>query len=334
MKAANDSPRPSWASRWLAVACYFGLAPLLQLLRVGRSDEFFSHHRNQALTTLLLLLLVLLLYPLARSLELYCVLHYPGRPPDFMIAFFAGLGIWGLLSLLGMGMALTGSIRPVPLMTRLARSQWLMRVALIGNSVLMAFVVGVVGLTMHASSLVREDAVPAPVYFLYDSRDYEFLGSAGPKLNALFCYRVSRVARERWGPGKTVVAPMTAENFRTAIAHGRFVILTAHGQLGALGTVDGWSVWPDKVAMFGGGEDQRVVPVIGLVKPNLPTTAATPGKDLQFVYVSACDGGKLATEWEQRFAPAEVVTFNRISIDLEHLWWLWIDAPSRLRGLR
>ena len=61
---------------------------------------------------------------------------------------------------------------------------------------------------------------------------------------------------------------------------------------------------------------------------------ATPGKDLQFVYISACNGGEKATQWEQRFAPAEVVTFDRFSAGKEYLWWRWIDAPSRLRGLR
>ena len=69
-------------------------------------------------------------------------------------------------------------------------------------------------------------------------------------------------------------------------------------------------------------------------RPVLPASFATFGKDLQFVYMSACDGGEKATEWEQRFAPAEVVTFNRLSAPMEHLWWLWFDAPDRLNEIR
>ena len=59
-----------------------------------------------------------------------------------------------------------------------------------------------------------------------------------------------------------------------------------------------------------------------------------PGKDLRYVYISACNGGQKATEWEQRFAPAKVVTFDRLSAAMEHLWWLWFDAPERLKEIR
>jgi hypothetical protein len=316
----------------LAVVCYVGLAPLLRLLRVGRGDEFVSHHRNQALTTLLLLFLVLLWGLMALLLEVYLVRNVSGRPPDFMIAFPPGLGVWSLVTLVGVGMALGGSTRPVPLMARLARSQWLMRVALIGNSVLLSCTVLFVVLAMYASSITRVDGGPAPVYYLYDSQDTSFLGEFAPKLHALFCYRVSRVANERWGPGSVLVAPLTAENFRTAVAHGRLVIQIGHGASGAVVTSDGWNIWPDKYAAR--GADGAVIPLIGLETNDKEPLLATPGKDLQSVYLSACWAGEKATAWEQRFAPAEVVSFNRLSAGMEHLWWLWFDAPSHLRRLR
>ena len=56
--------------------------------------------------------------------------------------------------------AMAGSTRPLPLLAWLARRPWLMGVALVGNSVLLALVVVVVGLAIHASSLAREDAGP------------------------------------------------------------------------------------------------------------------------------------------------------------------------------
>jgi hypothetical protein len=58
------------------------------------------------------------------------------------------------------------------------------------------------------------------------------------------------------------------------------------------------------------------------------------GSDLQFVYLSECNSGKKAPEWEKVFAPAEVVTFDRLSGAMEHLWWLWFDAPDRLKQIR
>jgi hypothetical protein len=62
-------------------------------------------------------------------------------------------------------------------------------------------------------------------------------------------------------------------------------------------------------------------------------TLLAPGEDLQFVYVTACDGGSKAAEWEQALAPAEVRTFGRLSAVLEHLLWLWSDGPRRVREM-
>jgi hypothetical protein len=312
MGAESDKSRPPWSSRLLAVGCYLGLGPLLSLVGRWRNDVYSRHHRPQALITVLLLFLLALGLPIYFSIEAYLVRHYP-RPymPDLTTVFLPGLGLWGLFSVAGIGMSLAGSTRSIPVVGRLGRSRWLTRLACVANSLLLTFVVLVIGLTVHATSLARGDAVPAPVYFLYDGRDYEFLGPWGPHLNALFCYRIARVAQERWGPGSVVVAPLTVDNFRTAITHGRFAVLTGHGSLGAVQTVDAWTVWP-----------------------NFPATFATPGKDLQYVYISACCGGEKAPEWEQRFAPAQVVTFNRLSTGGEHLWWLWFEAPDRLRQIR
>ena len=336
MATEYDKSRPPWSSRLLAAVGYLGLTPVLRLCRVRRHDIYLRHHQAQGLAALVLLLPLLLIWPISDTLETYLFRRHVGQASDYhaadagiMVVVLGGLALWGLISMVAIGMAIAGSTRPLPLIAWLARRSRLMRVALIGNSVLLALVVLVVGLAIHASSLAREDAVPAPVYFLYDNRDYEFLGAWGPKL---FCYRISRVAQERWGPGSVVVAPITAENFRTAITHGRFVVLQSHGKSGAMVTTDGYTVWPNSPAMF--AEDRQVFPVIGFVRPNFATTSATPGKDLQFVYISACNGGELATEWDQRFAPAEVVTFDRLTGAMETLWWLWFDGPDRLKEIR
>ena len=128
--------------------------------------------------------------------------------------------------MLGVGMALAGSTRPVPLIARLARSQLLMRVATVFNSVLLVLVIVVAGVGIHACSLALDDVVPAPVHFLFDNGESQRVGAWAVKLS---CYRVSLVAQERWGKGSVVVAPLSRENLAAAIARGRFVLLAGHG---------------------------------------------------------------------------------------------------------
>lgn len=320
--AEYDKSRPPWATRLLAVVGYLGLTPLVRLFRVRRDDAYLHHHQTQGLAAMVLLLLLLLMWPVYLTLETYLVRnrigqasHYHTAEAWIAIVFLGGLGLWGLTSIVAIGMAIVGSTRPLPLVAWLARRPRLMRVASIGNGFLLALVVLVVGLAIHASSLARDDAVPAPVYFLYDNQGFEFLGTWGPKL---FCYRVSRVAQQRWGPGGVVVAPLSRANLVTAITHGRFVVLIGHGDPEGILTVD-----------------KEPPPGVGFYRvPPSSIPAAMHGRDLQFVYLSECDSGTKAAEWEQVFAPAEVVTFDRLSGPMEHLWWLWVDAPARLKEIR
>lgn len=330
---------PPWSSRLLAVVGYVGLIPLLRLFRVRRHDSFLRHHEAQALATVLPLCLLLSVWPLWLMLETYLVRNHVGQPSHYQAAWtgitivsLAGLGWWSVTSIVGIAMTIAGSVQPLRWVAWFAQRPSLMSVALLGNGVLLALVVLVVGLAAHASSLAREDAAPAPVYYLYDNHDYDFFGPCGPALHKLFFYRVSRVAQERWGPGNVVVVPLSAQTFGTAIANGRFVVMTGHGSNGGVATIDGDGIWPDKFLDPGPG--RPVVPVIGIVRSASLTVPVMPGKNLRFVYISACDGGKLATDWEQRFAPAEVVTFDRLSAPGEHLWWLWFGAPHRLREIR
>ena len=186
MGAEYDKSRPWWATRLLAAVGYIGFTPLLRLFRVRCHDVYLQHHQTQGLATFLLLILLLLIWPIYLMLETYLVRnhvgqesHYHAAEAGITIVFLGGLGLWGLTSIVGMGMALAGSTRPLPLIGWLARRPRIMRVALIGNSGLMVLAFLVVGLAIHASSLVREDAVPAPVYFLYDNQGFEILGHLG-----------------------------------------------------------------------------------------------------------------------------------------------------------
>ena len=58
------------------------------------------------------------------------------------------------------------------------------------------------------------------------------------------------------------------------------------------------------------------------------------GPRLRLIYLTACDGGQKATQWEEVFAPAHVISFDRLSAVLEHVYWLWRAGPSEIRALR
>jgi len=58
------------------------------------------------------------------------------------------------------------------------------------------------------------------------------------------------------------------------------------------------------------------------------------GKDLQFVYLSQCYAGTKSAEWRHALAPADIVTYDRLSTDLECLWWMMVEAPGRLQAVR
>jgi hypothetical protein len=323
MEAKEEKSLAPWFSRVMAIIGYLGLTPLQRLFRVRLHDTFLRHHQAHGLVLVLLLLVSLLTWPVYFTLEVYLVRNHIGQPSDFhaalagvTIASLTGLGLWALGSIIGMARAAAGSTRTRPFVARLARQPWLMRGALVGDSVLLALVGVVVGLAIHACSMARDDVVSAPVYYLYDNRDHAFLGTWGQKL---FCYRIARVAQERWGKGRMVVAPITVKNLHTAITQGRFVVLLSHGNSGAIRSFEDLDVWPN-TTWYGW--------------PKCPSGYLTPGKGLQFVYIAACGGGERRAEWEQRFAPAEVASFDRLSSALEHLWWLWFNAPERLKEIR
>lgn len=57
-----------------------------------------------------------------------------------------------------------------------------------------------------------------------------------------------------------------------------------------------------------------------------------PGANLRFLYNAACDSGRKNDAWRASFAPAEVKTFDRLSLVVEHWHWAWFTAPRLIRG--
>lgn len=321
-------------SRLLALSCYLGVAPLWALFRVRRDDAYLRHHQAQGLAVLLLAVPLLLL-ALAGSLLLTDLLA--GEPflfdleltwpavRGYFVALSVAGAVWGLVCLAGMGLALAGSTRRPPLV-RGDRSRLAQGLAMVWSCCVLAAVLLLAALAWHAQRLARTGGGPASAYLLFDPRGFEAFGTWGPKM--LF-YPVSREATARWGWGSVVVAPLARETFMSALGHGRLVVLLVHGDEGRIVSAGLEVGLPRGVPRSG-----RYLDLFDSRTGR--TERVKAGPDLQLLYNSGCRTGTrgYAWAWQQRLAPTEVITFGRISGGLEHVLWIWAEAPARLRGIR
>jgi uncharacterized membrane protein len=322
---------PGAIARLLAVSFYFGLAPLLAWARRCREDAFVRHHAGQALVLLLvaatagvlgLLISVGWAWVIIAHREVIEALPYGF---DWVVCA-AVLLLLAAAWLLGITTALAGSSRRLPLLGRLAARPRVRRIAFVVNCAAWVCVGLVAGLALHASSLCRAEG-PAPVCVLYDD-----MGVAPRWLFNLGAYRIALTARERWGEGSVAVVPLDPTHLEQALGQGRMVVLLCHGRDGCIIKED-LTIMASPDAVFARDGLRRWVCVReGITFEDRWDTVAV-GKDLQLVYITACDGGRHAERWQEVFRPAEVVTFDRLSAMLEHVWWLWLDAPGRVRDL-
>lgn len=340
--AAGSIPDlPGWEARAVAASFYFGLGPLMRLFRIRRGDPFIQHHAVQALAVILAFLGVLFgscLYWLAISYllvfrrDLYELLPSFGAwgHPVRDVLLFAPVFLGWLFSWFGgLLLALYGSRLSLPLIGRLARRPFLLRLAFAGNVSLLTAAASIAMLALHASFLTRDDEEPAAAYLLYD--DMEFV----PRwvMNLGF-YRISLAAQARWGPGSTIVGPLDEQHLRLALRHGRFVFLACHGEEGKIITPI-IRIIPNPPTEKGGKAERGL-----LCRSNLDGgrgdrrwTLLPVGQDLRYVYNTACDGGVKAEQWEHALAPARVRTFDRLSAVVEHTLWLWSDGPNLIREM-
>jgi uncharacterized membrane protein len=331
---------PGWKARLLAVAFYLGLAPVLRPLGCRRDDPFVRHHAAQASMAILVLLAIfsgvllywaLLTYLILYQRELYerlpCPEGWPvpvrdGIPQGIVLPAWLLVWAWGLV------LAARGSGHALPLIGRLARRPRLLLLARVGEALLFVAVLLTTAAALHASSLTRDDDEPAPVYLLYDN-----MGFVPRWVWDLGFYRISLAATERWGRGSVVVAPLDEHHLRQALLHGRFVFLACHGRGGYIETSQLWVAPPSPGPVT--EQTRRGVYVARREAPDGtgPWTELEVGGALQLVYNTACDGGNKAEQWEAGLAPAEVKTFARLSTTAEHIAWLWLVGPARVREI-
>ncbi len=306
----DNAMPPSWLARFLACGYYAGLAPFFAFARRAPSSPFLAHHRRQAMGVFLLLQLVgcafllavlLLSYGMIYQRAFYDWAHPEGRTLNVVWKFFL---CWVVFWAYCVALALFGSRLELPVVSALGRRKRLAQ----GGALFLLAAYAVLGVAVpvgiHAASLVRQDAAPGQVYLLYEDVD------RFPRwLFALGFYRISLAANERWGHGSVVALRLSEDSLRRTLKEGRFAFIGSHGMKQGLLLKGGRFIRPEDIRRMG-------------VNP-----------ELKFVYLTSCDSGAQKDAWEKVFAPATVVTYDRLTAVLEHVWWLWFRAPGLIRSL-
>jgi len=297
-----------WQEIGRAAACYLGLLPLVNLV-CGRNSLFLSHHYRQAailfgvllgLIAILAGTLLILSYLLVYHRDFYegtrLEVHSLGIVRKLFLA-------WAVFWTFGLGMALFGAARPLPLVHRLARRDRAVRAARIGLGAVYLLILALVPIVIHASSLVPKSRESGAVYMVYeDNRIF-------PRwLFALAFYPMARAAESTYGPGSAVLLKISRENVAKALAGGRVVFVGSHGTTRGLMLHNDWLLPRDLAAL-------------------------TKNDALKFVYLTGCDSGDQRDAWVDALAPADVVTYDRLSASLEHAWWLWFRGPEKVRAV-
>jgi hypothetical protein len=323
--------------RLLNGACYVGLSPLIGASR--RSRPLVAHHHKQAMALFFLFLVWFGTVLFLDVLGWIGLMHVPDFGERYVRrhGVYADYGVWMSLGALMIfwlrlvGSALRGSVRPAPLVGRLAARRSIVRVAFAGNCLGLAAIPVCAVLALHATSLTRTNGeTPAAVYFLYDE------GIPVPRWGyALGMYRVSLQAQRNWGKGNIVLDRLNKETLRAGMMHGRVVILATHGGDGYAAT---WYA-PEKLGVFPPGTDAKEgarfvrTSVLGPDNKWSDMEIVAAHDDLGLVYIFGCDVGKKASQWQKHLAPARVITYDRWSSVFDHAVWFGVTGPGLLKRL-
>lgn len=208
---------------------------------------------------------------------------------------------WGVVHGFGAAHGFLGWAGAVPVVTRLGLRPRVRNVVRGAAVVLGAFALVASALALHASTLVRGDAAPGTVYFVYEDN-----GVVPRWVFGLAFYQMALETRRCYGEGEAVMLRITKENLRRALQEGTFVVVGSHGQAQGIIAEHEWFA-PHDLA------------------------PGDVGMQLREVYLAGCDSGALAQDWERALSPARVITHDRLTAVVEHAWWLWMQGPAELR---
>ncbi len=298
--------------RMWSIVAYLGLAPFIHYLipSSNNQDEFSYKHCVQAQALLSLLLVLAFLYLILIVSLSFALVNWRGFYEKTPFAFYMVEGwsklllswsvFWGFSVLL----ALFGSTREVLLVSWISRMpRWLGVTRVIVFTIYGLFFL-IFLFSLHANHYVRphNDVQPKAV-MLFDNMDIY------PRsVFAMGFYPIARASASRWGAGYVDVQPFTIQNLYKARMGAHFIFLATHGTSKGL--------YMD----------------VGMISPDF-VSSMPYSNSLQYVYITGCDSGTQQEQWEQAFSPAQVITFDRLSAIVEHIWWLWMRGPKIIQTL-
>ncbi len=299
----------STSDKLLAVASYFGVGPVLGFCRRRVGSPFVRHHHGQASVLCLLFFACLALQAVVLGyLEWSSVSGYRGTAEFPLSQGLANvLARWTIVCWLAIwsfcvGCAGLGVTPDVPLVMRLARKHVLVSCASLLTCLGWAAFLVAASMAAYGLRTTSAQLVPAKAYVLYDDMERY------PRW--MFClgfFPIVRAAQDKWPRGNVVVAPLSEHALAYSLRHGSFLFVASHGDSDGL-LLDDRHITPRDLA------------------------AAHIRSNLEFVYLTACESGVLASEWQKVFAPARVITFSAPVSKLRHLYWIWVQGPDEILG--
>lgn len=292
-----------------ALLAYAGLGPFLYYPVKRRKDSFLNFHFAQAGALWFVFWLLVAAFLAGAGIMSYVLVFYRDiyqgalHERTLLNFFRRAFLVWGVFLSFGAGSAVLGRIFDLPVLARLARRRWVVGTALVLQGFLLVILALLVPIAAYTSMSVRGDDGAADVVLLYEDIDRY------PRwLFTSAYYPLTRVAQHRFGSEGVVVRKLTQESLAAAVQNARFVFVGSHGKAEGLLLDHKWFP-PEGVA------------------------AMPKSEHLEFVYLASCDSGAQADAWRKAFAPAEVITYDRLTAVIEHVWWLWTEGPRRIRAL-
>lgn len=290
----------------LNIGYYFGFIPVYWLFNaIKHRDQKKSFHYLQVLAINFLVFCSFVIFIICFSIHTFILRFYRDFaltiPLEISFYLLGGLlFICILIWLEGIVSAIIGRAPSISLYSRFTR----IKSSLIITAFLHIFVILIMSVAIHSSSIAQTKVEEAEVFLLYDDMGYI------PRwVFTLGFYRDSIIANNRWGNGSVAIVPLDKKTLEYALENGRFVFVSSHGVEGDIILQGGILYGPENVER------------------------ANISASLQYVYLSGCDTGLKHDDWEKALTPANVKTFERLSTTFEHIYWLFFKGPDVIKSL-
>lgn len=308
IESTSDSPR--LLHRILCAFIYMGVAPVAYLFRYHHKSDFTRHHTTHALSSSFIMqvtfLLFLVLYILTILLGIFREDIYYAIRLEIVksILFILTFSTLLILTAISMFYAVKGKSTRVPILSRVSQKTWMPAFTLLLSLVFFLVLLLIILLSCYSLSITPQSSNNAKVYMIYEDADFF------PRwIFTLGFLPVTRRASIVLGLNSMCVCKWTDDTFKQAFSKGKFIFLATHG------------AGPGMI--YANSQVYKATDAL----------IASDGNQPHFIYISACSLGKDDDSWNRIFPKSEIVSFDRWSAVLEHMWWLYSEGPDKLESL-